>query len=126
MSHYAASTKALEADIKAQTQRISRLCGIRESDTGLNPPSHWDLAADKALMQEQSLQVARCTKIIPPVGDGNSSNGAGAGTGRRDNPAADVDADPKYIINVKQIAKFVVGLGEKVAAVDIEEGMRVG
>merc|ERR1712241_648678 len=32
----------------------------------------------------------------------------------------------KYLINVKQIAKFVVGLGEKVAPTDIEEGMRVG
>ena len=30
------------------------------------------------------------------------------------------------MINVKQIAKFVVGLGEKVAPADIEEGMRVG
>ncbi|CDJ50697.1 26S proteasome AAA-ATPase subunit RPT1, putative [Eimeria brunetti] len=38
----------------------------------------------------------------------------------------DVDEEAKYIINVKQIAKFVVGLGEKVAAIDIEEGMRVG
>ncbi|CDJ44889.1 hypothetical protein ETH_00035660, partial [Eimeria tenella] len=40
--------------------------------------------------------------------------------------AGDVDEETKYIINVKQIAKFVVGLGEKVAAMDIEEGMRVG
>ena len=32
----------------------------------------------------------------------------------------------KYVINVKQIAKFVVGLGEKVAPTDVEEGMRVG
>ena len=30
------------------------------------------------------------------------------------------------MINVKQIAKFVVGLGDKVAPADIEEGMRVG
>lgn len=30
------------------------------------------------------------------------------------------------MINVKQIAKFVVGLGEKVSPTDIEEGMRVG
>ena len=52
---------------------------------------------------EQPLQVARCTKIIN----------------------ADSD-DPKYIINVKQFAKFVVDLGEQVAPTDIEEGMRVG
>jgi 26S proteasome regulatory subunit T1 len=30
------------------------------------------------------------------------------------------------MINLKQIAKYVVGLGEKVAPTDIEEGMRVG
>ncbi len=85
-------------------------------------------------------QVARCTKIIDPGTD-----------------------DAKYVINIKQIAKFVVGLGttknfktkqilqkhtflrkyfnvfkfdsmflffwcpgEKVAATDVEEQMRVG
>jgi ATP-dependent 26S proteasome regulatory subunit len=34
--------------------------------------------------------------------------------------------DAKYVINVRQIAKFVVGLGEKVSPTDVEEGMRVG
>ena len=38
---------------------------------------------------------------------------------------ADQD-DAKYIINVKQFAKFVVDLAEQVASTDIEEGMRVG
>jgi len=52
---------------------------------------------------EQPLQVARCTKIIN----------------------ADSE-EPRYIINVKQFAKFVVGLGDQVAPTDIEEGMRVG
>ena len=47
--------------------------------------------------------VARCTKIIN----------------------ADTD-DAKYVINVKQFAKFVVDLGDQVAPTDIEEGMRVG
>lgn len=54
--------------------------------------------------EEHPLQVARCTKII------NSGEGE----------------DSKYVINIKQIAKFVVGLGERVAPTDIEEGMRVG
>jgi len=32
--------------------------GIKESDTGLAPPSQWDLVADKQMMQEeQPLQV---------------------------------------------------------------------
>jgi 26S proteasome regulatory subunit T1 len=30
------------------------------------------------------------------------------------------------MINVKQIAKFVVALGDNVSPMDIEEGMRVG
>jgi hypothetical protein len=40
-----------------------------------------------------SLQVARCTKIISPNTE-----------------------EAKYVINIKQIAKFVVGLGDKVSA----------
>ncbi|KAL4350001.1 hypothetical protein AHAS_Ahas10G0098300 [Arachis hypogaea] len=77
---------------------------IKESDTGLAAPSQWDLVSDKQMMQEeQPLKVTRCTKIINP----NSE-------------------DAKYVINVKQIAKFVVGLGDKVSPTDIEEGMCVG
>jgi 26S proteasome regulatory subunit T1 len=48
--------------------------------------------------------VARCTKII------NSGE----------------NEEAMYMINVKQIAKFVVGLGDRVAPSDIDEGMRVG
>merc|ERR1711871_1865907 len=55
------------------------------------------------MQEEQPLQVARCTKIINAGQD-----------------------DAMYMINLKQIAKFVVALGEKVAPTDIEEGMRVG
>jgi 26S proteasome regulatory subunit T1 len=36
------------------------------------------------------------------------------------------DEQDKYVINIKQIAKFVVGLADRVAPTDIEEGMRVG
>jgi 26S proteasome regulatory subunit T1 len=49
------------------------------------------------------VQVARCTKIIK----------------------SDVH-EPRYLINVKQFAKFVVDLADTVAPTDIEEGMRVG
>lgn len=49
------------------TVRIGRCAGVKESDTGLAPPSTWDLIADKQMLQEeQPLQVARCTKIINP------------------------------------------------------------
>jgi len=101
---YSKSIKTAEEDIKKIAKRVDELTGIKESDTGLAPPAMWDLAADKqTLHSEQPLQVARCTKIIN----------------------ADTD-DPKYIINVKQFAKFVVDLGDQVAPTDIEEGMRVG
>lgn len=80
--------------------------GLQESDTGLAPPHLWDIAADRQRMQEDHpLQVARCTKIIQDEKDSDKS---------------------KYVINVKQIAKFVVKLGERVSPTDIEEGMRVG
>lgn len=46
----------------------------------------------------------------------NPQDGAGAG-----NPEGD-----KYVISIKQVAKFVVGLGDRVSPTDVEEGMRVG
>ena len=101
---YASNIKSTEDDIAKLTKDINTLKGIKESDTGLAPPSTWDLIADKQLMQsEQPLQVARCTKII------------NAG-----------QEDAKYVINVRQIAKYVVGLGDRVSPTDIEEGMRCG
>ncbi|KAJ8968080.1 hypothetical protein NQ317_016084 [Molorchus minor] len=101
---YTKTIKTCEDDIQTIIKRVNELTGIKESDTGLAAPALWDLAADKQTLQnEQPLQVARCTKIIN----------------------ADTD-DPKYIINVKQFAKFVVDLADSVAPTDIEEGMRVG
>ena len=101
---YSSSIKSLEVDLRVISHKVNELCGIKESDTGLAQPSQWDLTQDKQVMQEeQPLQVARCTKIINPNTD-----------------------DAQYVINVKQIAKFVVGLGQHVAPTDIEEGMRVG
>ncbi|XP_047394403.1 26S proteasome regulatory subunit 7-like [Sciurus carolinensis] len=103
-STYSRQIKQVEDDIQQLLKKINELTGIKESDTGLAPPALWDLAADKQTLQsEQPLQVARCTKIIN----------------------ADSE-DPKYIINVKQFAKFVVDLNDQVAPTDIEEGMRVG
>lgn len=101
---YTKGIKKLEKDIEDEIKNINDLIGVKESETGLAPPSQWDLIADKQMMQEEPpLQVARCTKII------------NAG-----------QEDAKYMINVRQYAKFVVKLGEKVSPTDIEEGMRVG
>uniref|UniRef100_A0A1I8EQM4 26S proteasome regulatory subunit 7 n=1 Tax=Wuchereria bancrofti TaxID=6293 RepID=A0A1I8EQM4_WUCBA len=98
---YTEQLKQLESDIE---ECVNELSGVKESDTGLAPPALWDIAADKQAMQsEQPLQVARCTKIITSEGH-----------------------EPRYLINVKQFAKFVVDLADTVAPTDIEEGMRVG
>uniref|UniRef100_A0A7S2PIH2 AAA+ ATPase domain-containing protein n=1 Tax=Leptocylindrus danicus TaxID=163516 RepID=A0A7S2PIH2_9STRA len=116
---YTEKIKQTEQSIQDQISKIKTLIGIVESDTGLSQPSQWDLVGDKKMMsEEQPLQVARCTKIVRAETNGDSNaNPAGA---------SNADADDKYIINVKQIAKFVVGLGEKLAPTDVEEGMRVG
>jgi 26S proteasome regulatory subunit T1 len=116
---YSTKIKSVEEEIKASQQKIKDLIGIKESDTGLSPPSMWDLVGDKQMMNEEApLQVARCTKIItdtPSTSPLDEADGIPSAPGKN-----------KYVINVKQIAKFVVDLGEKVAPTDIEEGMRVG
>jgi len=134
---YSTSIKLIEEEIKKHQQNVKTLIGIKESDTGLSPPSMWDLVGDKQMMSEEApLQVARCTKIISAEESdenngitGSSAAPAAAGSGGAAAGAAAAAAavaPNKYVINVKQIAKFVVGLGEKVAPTDIEEGMRVG
>ena len=105
MGPYARELASIDKDIKNTQKAINEKMGVKESDTGLAPPNLWDIPADKRRMaEEHPLQVARCTKII--------QGGEGG--------------DAKYLINIKQIAKFVVGLGERVAPTDVEEGMRVG
>ncbi|CAD0095723.1 unnamed protein product [Aureobasidium vineae] len=103
---YAAALKKLEKEIKDRQTSVNEKIGVKvSSHTGLAPPHLWDIAADRQRMsEEQPLQVARCTKIIADENEEKS----------------------KYVINVKQIAKFVVNLGERVSPTDIEEGMRVG
>ncbi len=122
---YATSIKKAEEEIKKHQQTVKDLIGIKESDTGLSPPSQWDLVGDKQMMNEEApLQVARCTKIIAGE-DGENDASAANGPGGMGMNSSNASGN-KYVINVKQIAKFVVGLGEKVAPTDIEEGMRVG
>ena len=55
------------------------------------------------MKQESTLQVGRCTKIMNKGSE-----------------------DAKYIVALKHMGKFVVGLDEKLAPTDVEEGMRVG
>lgn len=102
MGPYSQKIAKLEEDNKNQIENINKLVGIKESDIGLALPSQWNLAQDQQLRGEDALQVAKCTKIINP---------------RTENA--------KYMINLRQIAKFVVGLGKDVTPTDIEEDMRV-
>jgi len=87
--------KGLEKGVKTRLNDIEQAMGIKESDRGLAPPSQWDLNSDKvALQQDQPLLVARCTKIIER---GQSED------------------ERQYMIVIRQIAKYVVDLGENVA-----------
>lgn len=125
---YSVGIKRLEEEIKQHTTKVKDMIGITESDTGLSPPSMWDLVGDKQMMSEEApLQVARCTKIIPAEATPNNSESSQAVHPLMGNPPSSAaTSQAKYVINIKQIAKFVVGLGDKVAPTDIEEGMRVG
>ncbi|UYV81972.1 PSMC2 [Cordylochernes scorpioides] len=103
MGQYTKAILAVEQDIQDLFKRVKEIVGIKETSTGLAEPALWDLAADKQVLQnEQPLQVARCTKIL------------------------NAGEEQRYIIHVKQFAKFVVDLADSVAPTDIEEGMRVG
>lgn len=85
MGPYSKPIKNIEEDIKKISKHINDVCGtlqpkcllnafnsflffflsgIKESDTGLSPPSVWDLVADKQMMQEeQPLLVRKLSKI---------------------------------------------------------------
>ena len=117
--------KKTKGDIKEVQKRIDEKLGVKESDTGLAVPNLWYLVSDRERMAEQPLQVARCTKTIPmdpkKAELARAVNPAGVPQGQKG-----ADEQDKYVINIKQITKLVVGLGDRVAPTDIEEGMRVG
>jgi 26S proteasome regulatory subunit T1 len=109
---YSLKIKAVEKRIDDTLKRVNERMGVKESDTGLEPPHLWDLEADRMRGSEGgTLQVARCTKIIKPAAGGVEGGET---------------SEHQFVINVKQIGKFVVGVGKKVSPEDIEEGMRVG
>jgi 26S proteasome regulatory subunit T1 len=61
---YAEEIKKLEEENKEMVDKINKLTGIKELDTGISLPSQWNLAEDSKRATEQPLQVARCNKII--------------------------------------------------------------
>ena len=56
---YSERIKTAEADVKRIAKEVNDVCGIKESDTGLAPPSRWDLVSDKQAMQEEQPLQAR-------------------------------------------------------------------
>ena len=117
-----------EREIETHRQRVNDMLGVVESDTGLLPSSRWDLTGDQQMMaQEVPLHVGHCTKIFQTE--------TSAPTNSDSPPSPPVvkmaNDDPtnvkqKYVVKVPHVARFVVGLGEKVSPTDIEEGMRIG
>ena len=100
---YTEKIKKIEEDVEKLTKNINTLCGIRESETGLALPSNWVITQDNRALGEDSLMVGRITKIL------------------------DKDTDhTRYIIHIRQNAKYVVDLNEQLSPTDVEEGMRVG
>lgn len=83
-----------------------------------------DASASSSSDSTSSAPSQPPAQSAPPArgGLGGLAGALGGGGDRKPN----ADEEDKYVINVKQIAKFVVGLGDKVASTDIEEGMRVG
>ena len=100
---YSEKIKAIEDEVKNMTKGINKLCGIRESETGLSLPSNWVVEQDRQALGEDSLMVGRITKILDPNTDHS-----------------------RYIIHIRQMAKYVVDIHENLSPTDVEEGMRVG
>jgi len=63
---YTTAIKTAQEDIDKIIKRVNELTGIKESDTGLGPPSQWDLAGDKQMMAEHPLQVRARARAREP------------------------------------------------------------
>lgn len=102
-NYYSDEINEAQSQINAVFEQVSLKLGTKEVETGLAPPSLWDLAGDRSKqLTEQTLQVARVQKIL--------------GT----------EKDQKYMINIRQMAKFIVSKNKRLNKELIEEGMRVG
>ena len=78
---YATRIKGCEKDLQDVAKRVNEISGLKESDTGLAPPSRWDLVSDKqALQEEPPLQVSVHITSNPLISSthGGSSSGRAA------------------------------------------------
>ncbi|KAM0686770.1 26S proteasome regulatory subunit 7A, partial [Conglomerata obtusa] len=99
-NYYHDQINQTEAQIRELTDSIQIKLGSREVETGLAPMHLWDLQGDrKRAEEEQVLQVGRLNKILD---------------------------DDRYMINLRQMAKFIVNKHQKVDKKTLSEGMRVG
>lgn len=102
-NYYADSIKNEEETINFLNDEINKKLGTKEVETGLASPSQWDLIGDKQRTQtDQTLQVAKVVKILNDF------------------------SEPRYMISIRQMAKFIVGKSKKLDPKYIYEGMRVG
>ena len=100
---YTEKIRTIEDEVKALTKDVNRLCGIKESETGLSLPSNWVKIADRKAIGEEPLMVGRIIKIM------------------------DKDTDhTRYMIHLRKVAKYVVELSDQLSPTDVEEGMRIG
>ena len=100
---YTEKIRNIEDEVKTLTKDVNKLCGIKESETGLSLPSNWVKIADKKAVGEEPLMVGRIIKIM------------------------DKDTDhTRYMIHLRKVAKYVVELSDQLSPTDVEEGMRVG
>ncbi|KAL0232019.1 hypothetical protein PCE1_003015 [Barthelona sp. PCE] len=102
---YADEIKDLSKELSALHEQINSVSGVVETDTGLGPPSTWNLQRDKKILGSAApLLVGRVSKHLEPE---------------------DPKDEHKYILHLLH-SKFVVGLSKGVSEIDIHEQMRVG
>lgn len=102
-NYYTDQIIELENEIIKLQDRINLKLGTKEVETGLAPPSLWDLQSDRQVFtKDQTLQVAKVIKVLPE------------------------SPNPRFIISIRQMAKFIVAKSKKLNNEQISEGMRVG
>uniref|UniRef100_A0A6P6YJN6 26S proteasome regulatory subunit 7 n=1 Tax=Dermatophagoides pteronyssinus TaxID=6956 RepID=A0A6P6YJN6_DERPT len=83
---------------------VLKLVGVANTETGLAPVGQWDLKTDKKIIEEEyGLLIGECTSLIETQ-----------------------SAEPKVVVNLRNMAKYLVGIGKDVRLEELEEGRRVG
>ena len=99
---YVKEIEELKEANKRLYKEITEKQGTREVETGLAPPTLWDLAGDKKKQQQMPpLQVGTITKRV------------------------EMDKETKYMTHSKGMGKYIVERSKNLQE-ELEEGMRVG